>query len=242
MPKQKVVYGNPHFEVLKTKDESGKWWFIGAPDGVAVLPFWIEYGVPMVLVRFEPIPQWGGPSLTAVMGTMEEGDASPLARLVDELKEEAGYDLASDGPPEDRVLCLGTFYESKRTVRRVTYYLADLTGLEGEAAPGDGTGREKRSWCAAVPLSRVLGQELDTALAFLTSSLSMMLRDGQGPGKEAILVMARKAGLHQAYIRKLPSGKWRVYSEAGKNLGTFPSKEKAEKHLKEIEFFKHKKE
>jgi hypothetical protein len=42
-----------------------------------------------------------------------------------------------------------------------------------------------------------------------------------------------------AYVRKLPSGKWRVFSEKGKNLGTFHSKEKAEKHLREIEYFKH---
>lgn len=42
-----------------------------------------------------------------------------------------------------------------------------------------------------------------------------------------------------AYVKKLPSGKWRVFSEKGKNLGTFSSKEKAEKHLREIEYFKH---
>ena len=43
-------------------------------------------------------------------------------------------------------------------------------------------------------------------------------------------------------IRKLPNQrKWRVYSKAGKNLGTFPSKEKAKKHLKDIHYFKHRK-
>jgi len=45
----------------------------------------------------------------------------------------------------------------------------------------------------------------------------------------------------EAYIRKLPNGKYRVYSEKGKNMGTFDSKEKAQKHLREIEYFKHKK-
>ncbi len=44
-----------------------------------------------------------------------------------------------------------------------------------------------------------------------------------------------------AYIRKLPSGKWRVYSEKGKNLGTFDTKEDAEKRLKQVHFFKYKK-
>jgi len=42
-----------------------------------------------------------------------------------------------------------------------------------------------------------------------------------------------------AYVRKLPSGKWRVYSEKGKNLGTFDSESAAKKHLREIEYFKH---
>jgi hypothetical protein len=46
--------------------------------------------------------------------------------------------------------------------------------------------------------------------------------------------------IKQAYIRKLPSGKYRVFSEKGKNLGTFNSHSAAQKHLREIEYFKHK--
>jgi hypothetical protein len=43
-------------------------------------------------------------------------------------------------------------------------------------------------------------------------------------------------------IRKLPNQKkWRLYSrKTGKNLGTFSSQKKAEKHEQEINFFKHK--
>ena len=45
-----------------------------------------------------------------------------------------------------------------------------------------------------------------------------------------------------SYIKKLPGKeKWRVFSESGKNMGTFDSMAKAKKHLKEIEFFKLKK-
>lgn len=45
-----------------------------------------------------------------------------------------------------------------------------------------------------------------------------------------------------SYIKKLPGKeKWRVFSESGKNMGTFDSMAKAKKHLKEIEFFKRKK-
>ncbi|HVI25153.1 MAG TPA: hypothetical protein VM576_03015 [Xanthomonadaceae bacterium] len=47
-------------------------------------------------------------------------------------------------------------------------------------------------------------------------------------------------------IRKLASGEYRIYSrkvdpKTGKrrNLGTFPTKEKAEQHEREIQYFKH---
>jgi hypothetical protein len=45
-----------------------------------------------------------------------------------------------------------------------------------------------------------------------------------------------------AVIRKLPSGKYRVLSEKGKNLGTYDSRSAASNRLREIEFFKHKDE
>lgn len=47
-------------------------------------------------------------------------------------------------------------------------------------------------------------------------------------------------------IRKLKSGEYRLYSrkadpKTGKrrNLGTFPSREKAEKHERDVQYFKH---
>jgi len=48
-------------------------------------------------------------------------------------------------------------------------------------------------------------------------------------------------------IRKLKSGEYRLYSskpdpKTGKrrNLGTFPSRQKAEQHERSVQFFKHK--
>jgi len=42
------------------------------------------------------------------------------------------------------------------------------------------------------------------------------------------------------HIRKI-GNKYRIYSrKTGKNLGTFPSKAAAQKHEREIEYFKHK--
>jgi len=42
-----------------------------------------------------------------------------------------------------------------------------------------------------------------------------------------------------AYIKEISKGKWRVLSKKGRNLGTYDSKEQAEKRLKQVEFFKH---
>lgn len=42
-----------------------------------------------------------------------------------------------------------------------------------------------------------------------------------------------------AKIRKMPDGKYRVLSQTGKNLGTYKSRQGAEKRLKQVEFFKH---
>lgn len=40
-------------------------------------------------------------------------------------------------------------------------------------------------------------------------------------------------------ITKLASGKFRLLSGDGKNLGTFDSREAAEKHEREVNYFKH---
>ena len=42
-----------------------------------------------------------------------------------------------------------------------------------------------------------------------------------------------------ARIRELPNGKYRVLSQKGKNLGTYDSREDAEKRLKQVEYFKY---
>lgn len=43
-------------------------------------------------------------------------------------------------------------------------------------------------------------------------------------------------------IVRLPNGKYRLLSHTGKNLGTFDSKEAAEKHEREVQYFKHQNE
>lgn len=46
--------------------------------------------------------------------------------------------------------------------------------------------------------------------------------------------------IKNAYIKKLPNGKYRVYSEKGKHMGTYDSMAAAKKRLQQIEFFKRK--
>lgn len=48
--------------------------------------------------------------------------------------------------------------------------------------------------------------------------------------------------IKDAYIKKMPSGKYLVLSEKGKNLGEADSRSAAEKRLREVEYFKHKDE
>ena len=42
-----------------------------------------------------------------------------------------------------------------------------------------------------------------------------------------------------AFIKEISKGIWRVLSKKGRNLGTYDSKEQAEKRLKQVEFYKH---
>jgi hypothetical protein len=46
--------------------------------------------------------------------------------------------------------------------------------------------------------------------------------------------------IKNAYIKKIDEKTWRVYSQKGKNLGTFKSLKAAKDHLQEVEFFKNK--
>lgn len=66
------------------------------------------------------------------------------------------------------------------------------------------------------------------------------------PSSAACVNAADSAKQEPDMIRKLASGEYRIYSrqpdpKTGKrrNLGTFPTRAKAEKHEREIQYFKH---
>jgi hypothetical protein len=65
------------------------------------------------------------------------------------------------------------------------------------------------------------------------------------PCTRAAIVFPRRRGGGEAMIRKLKSGQYRLYSRkknprTGKrrNLGTFSSRKAAEKHEREVQYFK----
>ena len=61
-----------------------------------------------------------------------------------------------------------------------------------------------------------------------------VLRKGNVRDKDTGKLRKRVANI----VRKV-GGKWRLYSHKGKNLGTFDSQEAAEKHEREVQYFKH---
>lgn len=70
-------------------------------------------------------------------------------------------------------------------------------------------------------------------------------KSGMNEGLGATYYLTREEVKHRLssptanHIVKLPSGKYRLLSHEGKNLGTFDSREEAAKHEGEVEYFKH---
>lgn len=111
---------------------------------VAILPYREKNnnGDLEFLLRSEVTPCWGLDEyfISSITGGVEENDVEGSA--VNEIKEEAGYDVTID-ELEDRGTCFGT--KSSDTV----YYLftVDLTGKEGYEAQGDGSELEAKAEC-----------------------------------------------------------------------------------------------
>lgn len=59
------------------------------------------------------------------------------------------------------------------------------------------------------------------------------------PRCRCVFIPAKSTNDMVDVIRELPNGKFRLYSHTGKNLGTFNSREAAEKHEREVKMFKH---
>jgi len=52
-------------------------------------------------------------------------------------------------------------------------------------------------------------------------------------------ILQKNAMVKTAVVKHLTNGKWQVQSEEGKNLGTYDTKEEADKRLGQVEYFKH---
>jgi hypothetical protein len=68
--------------------------------------------------------------------------------------------------------------------------------------------------------------------------LDKYLGGGLAEGKDTIPLVGMMEDELDEHIGKVKGG-YRLYSHKGKNLGTFPSKAGAEKHEREVEYFKH---
>jgi 8-oxo-dGTP pyrophosphatase MutT (NUDIX family) len=167
--KDHVDYECNHFEVIKTKKGDHHYYFVRAPDGVAMLPYVRDPdGTVSFFIREERIPAWGdGHYTTCVLGTVDKEDPSPFDTLLRELREETGFDLEEFGrqDAERRTTSLGSFRESKRTTRTVHYYLLDVSGIPQREATGDGTALEDQSRTIEIAPSDVMAQ--DVPLRFL---------------------------------------------------------------------------
>ena len=79
-------------------------------------------------------------------------------------------------------------------------------------------------------------EEIEKPLLVIEVTSRFIQEHYPGPG------VVREASISStAYIKKTGPQTWRVYSEKGKNMGTYNSRKEAEDRLRQIEFFKHKK-
>lgn len=110
---------------------------------VAVLPERITQGGYEFLLRHEVCPPWGlDPTACAITGGMDHEGEGPEETAIRELYEEAGYRVTAD-----QLSSLGTCRGTKSTDTLYHLFTVDLTGVEQEKAPGDGSQLEAEAWC-----------------------------------------------------------------------------------------------
>lgn len=128
-------------------------------EKVAILPFRKEPDTNYLyfLIRREVTPCWDPTThfISTITGGVEKGD--PFETAVNELWEEAGYDIESTD-----LNYLGTVFGVKSTDTVYHLFTVDLTSFDqtGEA-DGDGSELEKKAWCEWVDPEVVLDEMVD---------------------------------------------------------------------------------
>jgi len=127
----------------------------GNGHGVAILPYRRRVDSEIeVLFRVEVVPPWGlDPALCAITGSWDHPKEDFLTTAVRELHEEAGYRLTQP-QVANRFGPLGTCRGTKALDTLYYLYAVDVTGLEAEEAPGDGSQLESEAstrWMDSLP-------------------------------------------------------------------------------------------
>ena len=130
---------NPTMEILSKEGfEAVKF----KNSGVAVLLYSLDENdiLDKIGVVTEKNPFMDDNSYTGIlMGTVEAKDNSLLTRSKIEALEESGYDIQE----AKRWLYLGEMYTSKKCIKPIYCYAADVTGLTKTTPEGDGSKQEK---------------------------------------------------------------------------------------------------
>jgi 8-oxo-dGTP pyrophosphatase MutT (NUDIX family) len=139
----KVIAETPYFDFVQFAGKSGL--HIKIPS-VAVLPYTVDDNGIVdkigILKEYNQLRE-GAKANTLITGSIEVSDEDTLATAVRELYEEGGFNM--QGAPLDKWIYLGGFHDSKDSDRIIPTFAVDVTGVEQEAATGDGTHQEQNS-------------------------------------------------------------------------------------------------
>lgn len=152
--KDEALYSTDYLELRKIEDkERGIGGYFYSHETrcngkiVAVLPYRKEkdekgYENLQFLYRYELTPCWdlNNNLISSITGGVE--DKSVEDTVIEEMKEEAGYDVT-----EDELEFYGTCFGAKSSDTVYYLYMIDLTGKERFEAEGDGSYLESQAHC-----------------------------------------------------------------------------------------------
>lgn len=134
------------------------------------------------------------------------------------------------------------FFENLKTIKKAVDAMLQLDPAQVDRMLSDG-----HAW--AVDHIATSKDDMEEVSGFLTNSIQSsagrlpndIAYNTQQPQFVPVTLDTpdKMKGFIREIIRKVKDG-YRLYSHKGKNLGTFPSKAGAEKHEREVQYFKHK--
>ena len=141
METQKIIFENPHFNVIQIEDEVTGIHLKRLTVGV--LPYTISDNLLSsvgVLHEYNSFRE-GLYCDTIITGTVDADDNTLLKAAMRELKEESGFTCID----VDKWIFLGSFRISKFTDEYCHVFGVDVSGLEKGESTGDGSKQEEKS-------------------------------------------------------------------------------------------------